>query len=85
MNLISFSKLFSLFFTFKCGFLNIFISLLELEKSNDNSIDEIISMQKTEANAQFFRFISNNYENCGDGQCMLSNFHGFKSNQIGSH
>ncbi len=36
---------------------------LELEKSNDNSIDEIISMQKTEANSQFFRFISNNYEN----------------------
>ena len=35
---------------------------LELEKSNDNSIDEIISMQKTEANSQFFRFISNNYE-----------------------
>ena len=34
MNLISFSKLFSLFFTFKCGFLNIFISLLELEKSS---------------------------------------------------
>ncbi len=36
---------------------------LELEKSNDNSIDEIISMQKTEANSQFFRFISKNYEN----------------------
>ena len=35
---------------------------LELEKSNDNSIDEIISMQKTEANSQFFRFISKNYE-----------------------
>ena len=35
---------------------------LELEKSNDSSIDEIISMQKTEANSQFFRFISNNYE-----------------------
>ncbi len=36
---------------------------LELEKSNDNSIDEIISMQKSEANSQFFRFISRNYEN----------------------
>ena len=36
---------------------------LELEKSNDNSIDEIIAMQKSEANSQFFRFISRNYEN----------------------
>ena len=35
---------------------------LELAKSNDNSIDEIISMQKTEANSQFFRFVSKNYE-----------------------
>ena len=30
---------------------------LELSKSKDNSIDEIISMQKTEANSQFFRFV----------------------------
>ena len=35
---------------------------LELSKSNDNSIDEIISMQKSEANSQFFRFVSKNYE-----------------------
>jgi CheY-like chemotaxis protein len=35
---------------------------LELSKSNDSSIDEIISMQKSEANSQFFRFVSRNYE-----------------------
>ena len=35
---------------------------LELSKSDDSSIDEIISMQKSEANSQFFRFISRNYE-----------------------
>ena len=35
---------------------------LELSQSRDNSIDEIISMQKSEANSQFFRFIKNNYK-----------------------
>ena len=35
---------------------------LELSKSNDSSIDEIISMQKSEANSQFFRFVSSNYQ-----------------------
>lgn len=35
---------------------------LELSKSNDSSIDEIISMQKSEANSQFFRFVSRNYQ-----------------------
>jgi CheY-like chemotaxis protein len=35
---------------------------LELSKSNDSSIDEIISMQKSEANSQFFKFVSRNYE-----------------------
>jgi len=35
---------------------------LELSQSKDNSIDEIISMQKSEANSQFFRFVKNNYK-----------------------
>ncbi|MDA9228025.1 PglZ domain-containing protein [Flavobacteriales bacterium] len=35
---------------------------LELSKSNDSSINEIISMQKSEANSQFFRFVSRNYQ-----------------------
>lgn len=36
---------------------------LELSKSTDSSIDEIINIQKSEANNQFFRFIKNNYKN----------------------
>ena len=35
---------------------------LELSKSTDSSIDEIINIQKSEANTQFFRFIKNNYK-----------------------
>ena len=34
---------------------------LELSKSTDSSIDEIINIQKSEANTQFFRFINNIY------------------------
>ena len=34
---------------------------LELEKSNDNSMYEVLTMQKTEANNQFARFIESNY------------------------
>ena len=36
---------------------------LELSKSTDSSIDEIINIQKSEANTQFFRFVKNNYKN----------------------
>ena len=35
---------------------------LELEKSEDESIEDILSMQKTEANSQFFKFIKKNYK-----------------------
>ena len=35
---------------------------LELEKSGDNSIEQILEMQKSEANAQFFKFIKDNYK-----------------------
>ena len=35
---------------------------LELEKSGDKSVEQILAMQKTEANTQFFRFIKNNYK-----------------------
>ena len=34
---------------------------LELDKSENSSISDIICMQKNEANAQFFKFIKNNY------------------------
>jgi hypothetical protein len=34
---------------------------LELERSNDNAMDEVLKMQKYEANISFARFIKNNY------------------------
>ena len=34
---------------------------LELEKTNDNTFDEILKMQKNEANSSFGKFIKNNY------------------------
>jgi len=41
---------------------------LELEKSGDKSMEDILSMQKTEANTQFFKFIKNNYKNWINGE-----------------
>ena len=40
---------------------------LELEKSGDDSVEQILEMQKTEANAQFFKFIKNNYKDWING------------------
>jgi len=34
---------------------------LELDKNNDHALDEILKMQKNEANASFTKFIKNNY------------------------
>ena len=34
---------------------------LELEKSNDSGMEEVVKMQKTEANHQFCKFVANNY------------------------
>ncbi|MFH2140891.1 MAG: bifunctional response regulator/alkaline phosphatase family protein [Bacteroidota bacterium] len=34
---------------------------LELEKSNDNTMDEVLNMQKNEANSAFAKFIGKNY------------------------
>ena len=41
---------------------------LELEKSGDNSIEQILEMQKSEANAQFFKFVKNNYKDWINGK-----------------
>lgn len=41
---------------------------LELEKSADESVEQILGMQKTEANAQFFKFIKNNYQDWIKGE-----------------
>jgi len=35
---------------------------LELDKLGDKSVEQILTMQKTEANTQFFRFIKTNYK-----------------------
>jgi len=41
---------------------------LELEKSGDDSVEQILEMQKSEANAQFFKFIRNNYKDWINGE-----------------
>ena len=41
---------------------------LELEKSGDESVEQILGMQKTEANSQFFKFIKNNYQDWIKGE-----------------
>lgn len=40
---------------------------LELEQSGDKSVEDILSMQKTEANMQFFKFVKNNYKDWING------------------
>ena len=35
---------------------------LELEKTGDNSIEQILEMQKSDANSQYFKFVKNNYK-----------------------
>jgi len=47
---------------------------LELDKAGDESVEQILSMQKTEANTQFFRFIKNNYKHWikGEGAPLMS-------------
>ena len=47
---------------------------LELERSGEQSIEQILVMQKSEANTQFFRFIKNNYKDWiqGEGAPLMS-------------
>ncbi len=40
---------------------------LEIDNSGDKSIEEILEMQKSDANAQFFKFIKNNYKDWVNG------------------
>ena len=49
---------------------------LELDKSGDTSMQQILDMQKSEANAQFFKFIKDNYKDW---------LHGDKDAPIMSH
>jgi len=41
---------------------------LELERSGEQSVEQILEMQKSEANSQFFRFIKNNYKDWIQGE-----------------
>ena len=41
---------------------------LELERSGEQSVEQILEMQKSEANTQFFRFIKNNYKDWMQGE-----------------
>tara|TARA_B100001250_G_scaffold103406_1_gene87187 strand:- start:11954 stop:13498 length:1545 start_codon:yes stop_codon:yes gene_type:complete len=41
---------------------------LELEKAGDNSVEQILEMQKAEANSQFFKFVKNNYRDWMNGE-----------------
>ena len=47
---------------------------LELERSGEQSVEQILEIQKSEANTQFFRFIKNNYKDWmkGDGAPLMS-------------
>ena len=41
---------------------------LELERSGEQSVEQILEMQKSEANTQFFRFIKDNYKSWMQGE-----------------
>ena len=41
---------------------------LELDQAGDRSVEDILSMQKTEANTQFFKFVKNNYKDWINGK-----------------
>ena len=41
---------------------------LELEESGDQGVEQILAMQKSEANAQFFRFVKNHYKDWIQGK-----------------
>lgn len=47
---------------------------LELERSGEQSVEQILEMQKAEANTQFFKFIKNNYKDWiqGEGAPLMS-------------
>ena len=40
---------------------------LEIEKAGDSSVQQILQMQKSEANAQFFKFVKDNYKDWING------------------
>ena len=58
---------------------------LEIEKLGEGSVEEILSMQKTEANTQFFRFVKNNYKKWINGEDAPLMSHNLVRRNVISH
>jgi hypothetical protein len=55
---------------------------LELERSGEQSVEQILEMQKSEANIQFFRFIKNNYKDWIQGENAPLMSHNIIKNKV---
>ena len=55
---------------------------LELERSGEKSVEQILEMQKSEANTQFFRFIKNNYKLWMEGKDAPLMSHNIIKNKV---
>ncbi|MDC0204836.1 PglZ domain-containing protein [Flavobacteriales bacterium] len=55
---------------------------LELERSGEESVEQILEMQKSEANTQFFRFIKNNYRSWMQGEDAPLMSHNIIKNKV---
>jgi CheY-like chemotaxis protein len=55
---------------------------LELERSGEQSVEQILEMQKSEANTQFFRFIKNNYKDWIQGENAPLMSHNIIKNKV---
>ena len=55
---------------------------LELERSGEQSVEQILEMQKSEANTQFFRFIKNNYKDWIQGEDAPLMSHNIIKNKV---
>ena len=55
---------------------------LELERSGEQSVEQILEMHKSEANTQFFRFIKNNYKDWMQGENAPLMSHNIIKNKV---
>ena len=58
---------------------------LELDKTAEESVEDILSMQKTEANTQFFRFVKNNYKKWINGEDAPTLSHNLMRKNVFTH
>ncbi|MEE2700532.1 MAG: bifunctional response regulator/alkaline phosphatase family protein [Bacteroidota bacterium] len=58
---------------------------LEIEKSGEESVEEILAMQKQEANTQFFRFVKEHYQNWINGVDAPLFSHNLIRNKVSPH